>query len=249
MNIVKLLQLATHRGDPAHLFIALLSIVALAGCTSTPTSPMRISDNRVNQPSIRMSVNLDDEQTNAPESKTFHAIEFGYMKAKGGSDQALAEGQPPIIFNHTAFDAPQQIRNNFDIRFADISFRMRKFFLERSLGLELAAGFGQASLGLTVTSPTQDTSSRIVNYGPQGGAAIIWRFLPGTSFHMRASGFYSPEFNFSRKEIFLMQGIGQNLSLYGGYAQSHVEDTSFIFEQNSFLMDFSGPMLGVGFNF
>jgi hypothetical protein len=249
MSMIKYqyLQVANHCDGLLRLLTGLLFIVVLAGCTSS--SPTVIDAKRVFQPSIRVAIDLKNGEKAASEPKTGHAIEFGYVQAKGGSDQTLAAGQPPVIFNQTVFNAPQQIRNDFDMNFTDVSWRWRKFFRERSLGLELTGGLGYSSLGLTVSSPTQSASEHFGGYGPQGGVAFIWRMRPGSSLHVRVSGFKSEKLRFSREELFFTQALGENLSLRAGYAQWKVNDSVSVFENHSLQMDFSGPMLGLDLSF
>jgi hypothetical protein len=245
MSFKELQQFATRCVVSGRLLSGLFAAVVLTGCTAT--SPIMVDDKKVFQPSLKVTVNLDADKQGAADQQTGHVVEFGLTKAKGSGDQTLAAGTPPIIIKKISFSAPQQVRNDFDMTFAEMSWRWRKFFRERSIGLELSAGLGHSSLGLTVSSLTQSASDRYSSYGPQGGVALIWRMPPSTSIHMRASAYFSGSIEFKRQELFLAQALGDNLSLRAGYAHWNV--TSSVLGDNSVEIDFSGPVLGIGMDF
>jgi hypothetical protein len=229
---------------------ALFSTIVLAGCITA--TPIVADDPHVFLPSIRASISLDEGKQAPAEPQTGRAVEFEFAKARGSGNQFLASGQSPIIFNNVTFSAPQQLRNDFDFNYADISFRWRKFFRERSFGLEVSGGIGHTSLGLTVSSPTQSASGHYGTYGPQGGIALIWRVQPSTSIHARISGFVSKSStgisDLGRYEIFVAQALGDNLALRAGYAKWEVNGTNGEF-QSDFRTTFSGPVLDLGLNF
>lgn len=243
-------QAAVSYSAPLHLLAGLFVISALSGCMST--SHVVADDQHVFLPSLRAAVSLGDDQLPAAEPQTGRAIEFGFAKAKGSGDQTLAAGQSPIILNNTTFIAPQQLRNNFDFNYADVSFRWRKFFRERALGIELTGGVGHTSLGLDVASSTQTASQHFATYGPQGGFAFIWRMRPSTSLHARVSGFVSRSStgvrDLGRYEIFLAQALGENLALRAGYAKWEINGDGGV-DQSDFRTTFSGPLLDLGLNF
>jgi hypothetical protein len=234
----------------ARLLAGLLSTVVLSGCITA--TPIVTDDPHVFLPSLRASISLDDGKQAPAEPQTGRAVEFEFAKAKGTGNQFLANGQSPIIFNNKTFIAPQQLRNDFDFNYADISFRWRKFFRERSLGLEVSGGIGHTSLGLTVSSSTQSASEHFGTYGPQGGIALIWRVQPSTSIHARVSGFISRSStgisDLGRYEIFVAQALGDNLALRAGYAKWEVNGSDGEFQSN-FKTTFSGPVLDLGLNF
>lgn len=232
------------------LLAGLLAALTLAGCATT--SQIVADDKQVSLPSLRVGISLDESKQAPSEPQTGKAIEFRLVGAKGSGDQTLATGRPPIIYNATAFIAPGQIKNDFDINYADISFRWRKFFSEHSLGLELSGGIGHASMGLTVSSATQHASARFNNYGAQGGVGLIWRMRPSTSLHAHVSGFASRGGtgvrDMGRYELFLAQGLGDNLALRAGYAKWEVNGASGL-GSSDFRMTFTGPTLDLGLNF
>jgi hypothetical protein len=209
-------------------------------------------DPHVFLPSIRASVSLDDDKQPVSEQQSGRAIEFTYARAKGHGDQNLSTGMDPIYYSGTTFTAPQQLKNDFSINYADISFRWRKFFKERSLGLEVSGGVGHTSMNLSVASLTQRASDHFGNYGPQGGVALIWRARPGTSLHARLSGFVSSADtgikDMVRYELFVAQALGDNMALRAGYAKWAIDGDAGFAESN-FQSAFSGPMLDLGWNF
>lgn len=245
------LQAATPGSVVVRYLAGVLVVSALAGCVTT--TPINANDPHVFIPSLRAAVSLDDSAKQAPaEPQSGRAFEFEVAKAKGSGDQRLTSGQLPVVFDTTTFTAPQQLRNDFDFVFADASFRWRRFFRERSLGLEVGGGIGYTSLGLTVASPTQTAHQHFTTYGPQGGVAFIWRMRPATSLHARISGFVSKSdtgvSNFGRYELYVAQALGDNLALRAGYAKWEVNGKSGYY-QSDFRAIFSGPVLDVGLNF
>lgn len=250
MSLERYPQAATPYATLARLCTGLFAVSALTGCITA--TPIEANDPHVFIPSVRAAVSLEDNPQHPADPQPGRAIELEFAKTKGGGDQTLAAGQSPIIFNNTTFSAPQQLRNDFDLDYADISFRWRKFFRERSLGLEVSGGIGHTSLGLTVSSPVQSASRRFASYGPQGGVALIWRMRPGTSLHARISGFVSRSStgvrDFGRYELFMAQALGENLALRAGYAKWEVNGDSGV-GTSEFRTTFSGPVLDLGLNF
>lgn len=243
-------QTTIHYAAPLRFLAGILFIATLTGCTKT--TPIVANDPHVFLPSLRMAVSLDDDKQGGANPQTGRAVEFGYVHAKGHGNQSLTSGQDPVNLSQKTFTAPQQLRNDFDINYADLSFRWRKFFGERSFGLELSGGIGHTSFGLSVASPAQNASDHFSNYGPQGGVAFIWRMRPGTSFHVRGSGFVSNSStgvrDFGRYELFAAQALGDNLALRAGYAKWEVNGDAGI-SQSNFRVTFSGPILDLGLNF
>lgn len=241
---------AARYSPPLHFLGGLFMVLAVSGCMST--SKVVADDQHVFIPSLRAAVSLEDDKRPAAEPQTGRTIEFGFAKAKGGGDQFLAPGQSPITLNNTTFIAPQQMRNNFDFNYAEAAFRWRKFFRERSLGIEVAGGVGRASLDLDVMSSTQAASQHFATYGPQGGFALIWRMRPSTSLHARVSGFVSRSStgvrDLGRYEIFLAQALGDNLALRVGYAKWEINGDGGE-GQSDFRTTFYGPILDLGLNF
>jgi hypothetical protein len=189
----------------------------LGGCTTTT---INADAKNVNVPSVRVAVNLDEGATPAAVPHTGHAIELGHARAKGHADQTLSTGQNPILYGNQTFTAPQQLRNEFDFNYTDISWRWRKFFGERVMGLELSAGVAHTVLDLSVMSTTQRASGNFATNGVQGGVGFVWRMASATSLHARAAGYVSSNTtgisNLGRYELFLAQALGDNLALRAG---------------------------------
>ena len=245
-------QATTRYVVSARLLAGLLATMGLSGCLTS--TPIVADDPHVFLPSIRAAVSLDDDKQAVSEPQTGKAIEFEYVRAKGHGEQSLSPGQAPVYYSGTTFTTavPQQLINNFNFNYADISFRWRKFFKERSLGLEVTGGIGHTSMGLTVASPTQRASDQFGNYGPQGGVALIWRMRPSTSFHARLSGFVSSADtgikDMVRYELFVAQSLGDNLALRAGYAKWGIDGDAG-YAKSNFKSTFSGPVLDLGWNF
>jgi len=173
----------------SHLLVGALTAFSLGGCLST--TRIDAEDNHLFLPSVKGSVNLTQSKESPSQPQNGHALEFEAFRARSSDSQSLAAGQSPVILNNTTFSAPQQLRNDFDFRFASASWRWRKFFAGRSLGLETFAGLGYAWLDLTVSSPSQQASQHFSTLGPQGGVGLIWRLRPSTSLQARIAGFAS----------------------------------------------------------
>jgi len=231
--------------------IGVLAVLALAGC-GLPTSRIDAEDNRVFIPSMRTAFNLSEGREAPSEPQTGHAVEFGYVKARGGDSQFLAAGQAPVVIGGQTFSAPQQLRNQFDFSFADVSWRWRKFFDGRALGLEVLAGLGNARLDLAVSSTAQQASESFSTQGPQAGAGLLWRLQPGTSLQARASGFVSASGRgvneAVRSELSLAQVLHENLGVRVGFSSWEVKGQGQD-GISDFRLRFSGPSLMLEMNF
>jgi hypothetical protein len=222
--------------------------LAVGGCTTTT---INAEGKNVTVPSMRIAVNLDEVSTSAA-PHTGHAIEFGHARAKGHGDQTLATGQNPILYGNQTYNPPQQLRNEFDFNYTDISWRWRKFFGERVMGLELSAGVAHTSLDLSVSSAAQRATGNFATNGVQGGVGFVWRIAPATSLHVRAAGFASSNApgvsNLGRYELFLSQALGDNLALRAGYAKWEMTGKSGELTSR-FRVSYSGPTVELGLHF
>jgi hypothetical protein len=238
------------RSPALSLLSGLLLVSVLTGCDTA--SPILANDSRVFQPSIRVTSSLDDDKPGAANPQSGRVVEFGLTKARGSGDQTLPAGKSPILFNNKTFVAPSQLKNDFNLTYADLSFRWRKFFRDRALGIELGGGAGYTSLNLAVSSAAQSTSELYGSYGIQGGFAFIWRLQPSTSLHARVAGYASRGTvgvtDLGRYDFYLAQALGDNLSLRAGYAKWEVNGSGGV-GTSDFRMVFSGPVLGLGMDF
>jgi hypothetical protein len=233
----------------SHLLVGALTAFSLGGCQST--TRIDADDNRLFLPSVRGSVNLTRGKEAPSEPQDGHAIEFEAFRARGRDSQSLAAGQSPVILDGRTFSAPQQLRNDFDFWFGDISWRWRKFFGGRSLGLETFAGLGYAGLDLSVSSPGQQASQHFSTLGPQGGVGLIWRMHPGTTLQARIADFVSAKDGVNRAtraEVFLVKALGRNVTARAGYAGWEVKGQALT-NISDFRLRFSGPALGLQFDF
>jgi hypothetical protein len=229
--------------------VGAVAILTLSGCVST--TRIEAEDNRVFLPSVRGSVNLTQGKEAPSEPQNGHAIEFEAFRARGSDSQSLAAGQSPVILGGTTFSAPRQLQNDFDFHFADVSWRWRKFFGGRSVGLETLAGLGYAGLDLSVSSPTQQASQHFSNWGPQGGVGVIWRMQPGTSLQARIAAFASSRDGVNQAawaEVFLVKTLGRNVTARAGYAGWEVKGQT-LSNNSDFRLRFSGPALGLQIDF
>lgn len=235
----------------SRLFAILFASITLVGCGLT-TTRIDATDNHTFLPALRMGVNLNESKYAPSEPQTGQAIEFGVTKATGSGPQSLLAGQQPVILDNTTFTPPQEVTNEFDFYFSDLSWRWRKFFNERSLGLDVSAGLGYTSLGLSVSSQTQKATQNFATWGPQGGVGLIWRFRSGTSLQARATGFASSAdqgvTGLSRYELYLSQAILDNFSLRAGYADWNVSGQNQPLMSN-FRLQFSGPVVALDLSF
>jgi hypothetical protein len=233
----------------SHLLVGALTAFSLGGCQST--TRIDAEDNRLFLPSVRASVNLTRGMEAPSEPQDGHAVEFEVFRARGSDTQSLAAGQSPVILGGKTFSAPQQLSNDFDFWFGDISWRWRKFFAGRSIGLETFAGLGYSRLDLTVASSAQQASQHFSTRGPQGGVGLLWRLQPGTTLQARIAGFVSSRDGINRAaraEVFLAKALGRNASVRAGYAGWEAKGQSLP-DISDFRLRFSGPALGLEFDF
>jgi hypothetical protein len=246
MNLGCLLQTV----NSVRLVIASFAVLVLSGCLTA--TPIKTDDSRVFQPSVRADVSLDEGIQAPAEPQTGKAIEFGLARVKGSGSQTLAAGVEPVIYSNNTFTSPQQLKVDFDINYVDLSYRSRKFFREGAFGLEWSAGIGHTSMGLAVTSATQKAAARFNNYGVQGGVGLIWRMRPSTSLHTHVSAFASGAAtgiqSTGRFELFLAQGLGDNLVLRAGYATAEVNGETG-YQASDFQLRYNGPILDIGLSF
>ena len=200
---------------------AALLAATLAGCASTTT--IDVDDHSVFIPSARVSVSLSKQQEPPSEPQNGHAIELGYTLAKGTGSQSLSPGQDSIELGGKAFNAPQELRHEFDYRHAEIRYRYRKFpGTNRNFGFEALGGVVNSQLKLSTSSPSQRASDKFSSNGLSGGVGAIWKPRPTTSLEARYSIFVATETRGNRAELFAVQALGANASIRGGFTWWYV---------------------------
>lgn len=253
MNIDSRIDNVAHRHSLSNLLASLLLMALLTGCANLPW--VVVKDPTVLQSSVHVAYSLDKKGKYPPSvTQSGNAIEFSHVYMNGGSNQNLTSGQLPIEFGNTEFIAPQQLTNDFNSNYTAISYRWRKFFGDRSLGMELAGGVGRSSVSLRVKSPTQQDSVNLLSYGIQSGVAFIWRLRPGTSLHFRTSGFAtlllfeSREQYMDQYEIYVAQALSERVALRIGYASCSITGATSIYKSD-FQIISRGPTVNLEMNF
>lgn len=234
----------------ARLCAALLVTLVLAGCLATPTTRIEAENTNIFQRAIRASFNVNGGERAASEPRSGHAIEIGYQGTKVNVDQSLSVNQPPVILNGMTFPSPNQLRNEFDFSYTDISWRMREFG-GHQFGVEFLAGIAQTSLGIAVASPAQSAVQNFNTGGLQLGLGPIWRTSPSSSLHARATYYISTSTgvnSLTKYELYGTYAIHENLSLQAGYADWKVDGRGES-GTSDFHLHFAGPAVRLDWNF
>lgn len=204
-----------------HLLACILASTALSGCSLTNTR-IDAKDDQVFLPAFRIGMNLNDDKQPASELQSGHAFEIGMSRGNGNAAQTLTTGQDPVTFGNTTFTAPASLQHTYDLKFGDISWRMRKFFDDRALGIEVTAGFGYSMLDLSIASPTLTATDQLISRGPQAGFGLIWRLDQSSSVQARMGAFASTNNQgvngLTRYELSYTKALLDNISLRLGYA-------------------------------
>jgi hypothetical protein len=196
--------------------VAMLA-AALTGCASTSNTDLKITDRGVVIPSARASIDISPQAESPSVPHNGHAIELGFSGASGDDAQSLAPGEPAIVFGGRTFTSPNELRHEFDFRFAEFAYRYRRFYGDtRPFGIEALVGLGYAEVDLSVASATQRASEKLSNGGIVGGFGLIWKFLPRTSLQSRFTLFLSGENEdvsaATRLDAYLVQAIGKHVA-------------------------------------
>lgn len=233
------------------VFVVLLVTLALGGCSNPKGTRIDIRDNSVALPELRVAYNFDhNKQAASPHAG--YAIELDVTKTNGSASQSLASGQLPIILDRTTFTAPQQILNDFDLTYRELSWRYRGFnFNEGKLGLELSAGIGMSLLELKVSSATQVATKKMEGYGARAGLGLIYNLSPGSSFQAKISGYYAPlvpgVHDIERFDLVYAKAFLDNFRLRAGYTFWRLYGSNNL--ESEFKLEFSGPVLALDLEF
>jgi hypothetical protein len=233
---------------PIIRFALLAAAAALAGCAGPTTTGIAMSDHGTLVPSGRITIDFTRGADGPSRPHTGHALEIGGTRVTGEDRQELAAGSLPVVFGGRSFAAPNELRHEFDFRFAELAYRYRHFFGTGEFGLEALGGIGYAQLELTVTSAAQRANDKLSNGGLLAGVGMVWKLLPSTSLQSRLTlftGGVEDVNDATRFDIHLAQAIGRHAVLRAGFAtwRVHAEDDSSV--NSSIRMRFSGPALGL----
>src|SRR5712692_3031000 len=148
-------------------FAALLAVLALAGCSTGPTtSELKVTDHATAIPSARVAVDITGAEGPRSEPHNSHAVELGLSGTRGNHKQDLSATDKPVVFGGQTFNGAQQLRNELNFKLAELAYRYRHFFgSSGAFGVEGLAGVGYAHLGLTVSGPTQRATENLGNAG------------------------------------------------------------------------------------
>ncbi len=234
---------------------ALPATLLLAGCFGfgvSPTTMIEASDSGVLTPGIRMGIDLGYAGKGPPsQAHDGHALEIGWSRSAGDDQQAVASGQPPVRFGTQTFNAPAQLRHEFDFRFFEAAYRYRHFF-GGNVGIEGLVGVAHTGLDFTVSSGAQRAAESLDSAGMIFGFGVIGRLRPGTAVHGRATlyaaGTYSDVSDARRFELSLVQSLGRHAALRAGYAFWRI-DSEGESGSSDIKLKFSGPMLGLDLAF
>jgi hypothetical protein len=263
LNIEKYQQVGMRCITFAPLLAGLLLALSLEGCSSNSTTRIDVRDNSVSVRELRMAYNFDHQKETAF-LHTGNAIEFGITNTSGRADQSLTSGQLPIILNQVVFNAPQQIKNEFDFAFYDLAWRYRNFF-EEKFGMELSVGAGYSLIDLKSSSTTQIASQRFESSGARIEYGLLYLLSPSSSVQARAKFYWAPlqytaVDSIARLELVYAKTFLKNFNLRAGLSRWQVsghDDRSFFDSNQSvyrpsrsdFRLDFFGPTIALNLEF
>jgi hypothetical protein len=238
--------------------LALAGALLLAGCASSTTSNIDAQDSSAVIPTARIAIDIGERPGPPSHLHTSHAVEVALSGATGSDDLNITAGQQPVRFGGETFTAPQDLKADFDFRFAEVAYRYRYVSERRGVGVEGLAGLGYARLGLRLTGATQIAAERLDGGGVIVGLGFLMRLWPSGSFHARGAGFASTTSTgvstVGRYELLLEQAIGRHAAIRAGYAGWDVrskreDDPSSGSNQSSIRVRISGPTVGLALMF
>jgi hypothetical protein len=241
-------------GRQIRTILALAGALYLAGCASGTTSNIDVNDTSSVIGTVRMSVDFGDRPGPRSHPHTSHALEIGLTGATGSDTMHVTAGQAPIVFGGETFLAPQDVRAEFDFRFAELAYRFRYVSENRGLGIETLVGLAQGRLGMRLTGIAKVAAERLDGNGIVVGLGGIVPLWPSGSIQLRGSGFASTTSEgvsrVGHYEIVLAQALGRHAGLFLGYAgwdvRSRRESDDFSGSNRSPIRArFYGPALGL----
>lgn len=239
----------------AHLIAGMFFVLALSGCNNVSTTRIDARDNTVSLGQLRMAYNFDHEK-NAALPHTGNAIELDVTKTKGSDIQSLSSSQLPITLGNTTFYGPQQLKNEFDFTYYELSWRNR-LFIENKIVMEISVGAGYSLVDLKTSSASQNAVDRVQSSGVRGGLGLIYLLSPSSSIQARGSAYYAPlqiraADSIARVELVYAKAFFDNFRLRVGYSAWQVYGHSLnalSLPNSDFKLDFSGPIAALDFEF
>lgn len=229
----------------------ILAILYLGGCCCA-TTRIEARDTRVFLPSFRAAQNLTVGKEAPSRPQDGHAVELGYMQARGSDDQALDAGSPKLQLGDQTFTGPLGLSNTFDFSMLDLSWRWRKFPGNRPIGMEVLAGIGNPRLNLAVSSMSKDASESFDTLGVRAGFGMIWRLDATTSVQGRFAFFLASTYEgvneVRHTELSIAKALADNVTLRAGYSAWEVFGQAQV-GTSDFRLIFSGPSLVFELNF
>lgn len=265
MSAEKFRQVSVRYFTFALLRAGILIPLALAGCatSSKTTTPVDVRSGSVAAKNLRMAYNFDQEK----KPSFFHsgnAIEIGISNISGNADQAIASGQKPVILNQVVFNGPQQIWNEFDFTFYELSWRHREK-LDNQFGMELSFGAGRTEVNMKSSSAAQIASQQFRSNGARVEYGLHYFLSQTSSFQARAKIYWAPIFlepgihGIGMLELVYAKSFHDNLNLRAGLSRwkvSGYDDSSFWDAQNIYHpsksdieLDFFGPTISLNLEF
>jgi hypothetical protein len=232
-----------------------LPAVLLAACTGggggPPPSTINISDSGVFLPSLRASIPFGRGMRAAPSvMQAGQAMELGLSRADGEDSQTLNPGAGPVRMGGATFNAPQQLRTEFDFTYIEASYRWRYFQDNGPVGLELRGGLALVDLSISVSSASQRASESLDAVGIALGGGLVARVTPQLGAHGRITIFDSgggdDVGSATRVELFGTYALNGNVALRAGYVSWKMDsDRNGSTSLSPVKVRFSGPMAGL----
>jgi len=228
--------------------LGVIACLIVAGCSSPPT-PVALTDSGVFVPSARLAFDIGRDKPERPAvPHDGVAIELGLSRGTPSGEQALQAGESPVRLGRETFNAPQQLRADFDFKFFEAAFRYRNFPHAGRFGFDLLAGLGVVKASMALASATQSAKGNFDSNGFLVGGGLLWRLAPSTSAQARASGYVS--INSQRVsqagtiDLSLAQALTKHIAIRAGYAfwTFSAERGTLDLDNNSAIRTrFSGP--------
>lgn len=215
-------------------------------CAAGPESRIDASDQGA-IPGARLIVAVGDK---AEAHAAGRAVEIGISGFSGRRTQTLPPGANPVIWEQVAFQAPAELRNDFDFRYVDVNYRLRAVPHGGNVGFDILVGVGYGDFDLTVTSPSRSASGSLSAGTLSAGIGLVFALRPGTVIEARYSyaEFMSFELgHLERFEVGLAHAFTRNLGLRAGYAHWELDRGTTLGPHVN--MRFSGPALGLDLMF